>query len=160
MCFAPPALRPVVNVRAYPVVPPFSPLHLPLSPSCFLRLSTSPLLLCVMGSKKKRLCLCSKCRKLKRQEGEDPDLPGRMIELREYNRHAADDELRAEEADHLFYSTVVATMVNNRDPDALPTRPRDVEAESAPLSGPSHPSGSPVRFKLEKRPRQPLILCL
>lgn len=78
-----------------------------------------------MNSKKKRLCLCSKCKILSHKEG-TVDKPGQLVDLRKWKEHAANDELRAAEEDHLLYTALVtATAALKEEPQ--PGQAQDIE---------------------------------
>lgn len=111
--------------------------HPPAFPALWIRLDDfndylcCPITLRAMGAgKKTKHCLCSSCRNCSHTvKGES--IPGLMIKLREWKRHAADDKLAEAQQDHLYYATFVASMSENSK-ESLPSRPRDLEEDRAP----------------------------
>ena len=86
--------------------------------------------------KKPKLCLCSVCKDLFHLEDGEPH-PGIMLNLREWKTHAADDQLREYRGEHLLYSSLVASVIDKREP-SVAVRPRDAEhPEQEPLEVPS-----------------------
>lgn len=88
--------------------PPFLPLPHIVPSSC------PPRCLVMNSKKKQRLCLCSKCKILTYKE-RNADKPGQLIDYRKWNQHAADDELRVAEEDHLLYTALVTAIAPLRD---------------------------------------------
>ncbi|KAH9846544.1 hypothetical protein C2E23DRAFT_574361 [Lenzites betulinus] len=84
---------------------------------------------------KHKLCLCSVCKNLTHDDN-GVLKEGRMVDLRRWKEHAANDALQADKEDHLYYSTFAAALADKRTDDTLPTRLRDLEDEHVPRGVP------------------------
>ena len=75
---------------------------------------------------KLRLCLCSLCKNLTHKDEDNIIRPGCLLELWKWKKHAADEELRSAELDHLLHQTLLTAVVDAGPREAsLAARPRD-----------------------------------
>ena len=79
-----------------------------------------------MSKKKLRVCLCSQCKAFTHLDSNGNSQQGSLIELRAWKQHQANDELKADEEDHLLYTALVVSVAHERGEVALPSRPRDL----------------------------------
>ncbi|CDO68121.1 hypothetical protein BN946_scf185044.g29 [Trametes cinnabarina] len=96
-----------------------------------------------MAAKKKlKLCMCSVCRTLTHVDN-GVIKPGCLVDLRKWKEHAASDELKADEEDHLQYiasvveheSSTASHLRHVEAPEVLP--PDDIRPQSIAQPGPS-----------------------